>query len=298
ILERKQFDKWMAKRAARAGADVYSHTKITGLLENNKGVKGIRDGEEFEEESEMVVAADGVESLVAIEAGIKQPSNIKLVDSGFQYEMTDLDLEHPEKIVLYLGNDIAPRGYVWIFPKGDDTANVGIGILGDEEKTAKHYLDRFIEDRPELNKGSIIEVNSGGIPVGGFLDDMTEDNCLAVGDAANQVNPIHGGGMAESIKASRIAGDVITDAIEEGDTSKQNLQDYNERWWKERGKSLRKVEKVREVMENLSDDDLNFLAKELEGDDLTSLSHGNALKKLGRILLKRPSLVKLGRKLI
>lgn len=298
IFERKQFDKWMAQRAAESGADVRARATVTGLLPENRGVRVNVEGETVEEKARIVVAADGVESLIAKKAGIRGESSLKLVDSGYQYEMANLDLEYPHKIILYFGNEVAPRGYGWIFPKGESRANVGVGILGEEKRTAKHYLDEFIKNGEGLENGSILEVNSGAIPVGGFLDNMVTENCLAVGDSANQVNPIHGGGMKEGVKAGKIASEVISEALEEGDTSEENLQEYNERWWNERGERLRKIEKIREVLEDLEDEDLNFLAKNLDGDDIYDLAHGKALTKLGEMLLKRPKMIKAAKKLI
>lgn len=298
VLERKLFDKWMAKRAASAGAKIRAKTRITDLLPENKGVKGIKNGEKFEEKAKMVVAADGIESLIAREAGIKGTPNAELIDSGYQYEMTNLDLKMKNKIFLYFGNEIAPRGYIWVFPKGENTANVGIGIIPGAEKSAKRYLDEFIEKNDWLNKGSILEVNSGAIPVGDLLEDMVAENSLAVGDAANQVNPIHGGGISEGIEGGQIAAKVIDEALQKKNTSKEFLTKYNDLWWERRGKKLKKVEKIREVMERLSDKDMNFLAQELTGKDLMNFSRGENLSKLKKSLLKRPGLMKLARNLM
>ena len=46
-----------------------------------------------------------------------------------QYLMTGLDIE-AHTLVFYGGNEIAPGGYLWVFPKGKRMANVGIGISG------------------------------------------------------------------------------------------------------------------------------------------------------------------------
>lgn len=298
ILERELFDKWMAERAAEAGAKVRAKAKVKGLLPENKGAKVEIEGEEIEEEAKMVIAADGVESKISREAGVKDPSDLQLVDSGYQYEMVNLDLKDKNKLELYFGKDIAPRGYIWVFPKDERSANVGIGIGGDVKGSAKHYLERFVEKNERFINASIVEVNSGMVPVGGFLNDMTSENFLAVGDAANQVNPIHGGGIWEGIRSGMIASEVAHKAIKEGDTSHKNLHEYNKKWWKIRGKDLKKVEKLREVLEDLDDEDLNYLAEKLEGEDLVEFVSGNRLSKLGRILLNRPKMIKSARKLI
>ncbi len=291
VLERKVFDKWLAGEAARAGAKVVAKSEVTDILKTGSFVRGVKAsvmGEPMEIRGSVVVAADGVESLVLRKAGLKSGKNLQYTDSGFQYEMASIGMEDSRKIVLYFGSRIAPRGYVWCFPKGKDVANVGIGIgpLHAGGKTAKQYLDEWIASRPEIRKGSIIEVNAGAIPVGGFMKTMSGDGILGVGDAVSQVNPIHGGGIAESIKAGRIAGEVIKEALSKGDASARNLRAYDGRWWKEHGERLRKVEKVREFFEKLSDDEMNDLADVLSGEDLTGLSHGVGLAKVAKLYMK------------
>ncbi|MEM5812933.1 MAG: hypothetical protein QXU71_01050, partial [Candidatus Aenigmatarchaeota archaeon] len=56
-------------------------------------------------------------------------------------------------------------------------------------------------------------------------------------------------------------------------------------WYKSRGNTLKKIEKLREIVEKLSDDQLNKLAEALEGEDIYDITHGNYLK-LVKTLLK------------
>ena len=155
-----------------------------------------------------------------------------------------------------------------------------------------------MDSRPEIREGSVLEVNSGGVPVGGFLEDSVADNLMIVGDAAHQVNPIHGGGIPESYMAGRIAAEVAAEAVKAGDFSKGFLKRYDSIWMEKRGKALKKILKLREVMESLSDDDLNWLAEYLQGEDLVDLSRSSGFARLAKILMKKPKLVLLARKLL
>lgn len=288
-LERKMFDKWLASEAATAGAKVMAKSVFNDVIMKGNQVAGIKAnilGQNKNISANVVVAADGIESYVMRKAGFRA-KNPRLVDSGYQYEMAGIDLEDPHMIVLYFGYNIAPRGYVWVFPKGKDIANVGIGISGlGYEKTAKQYLDEFILKTNQLNIGSVLEVNGGCIPVGGFLDNMVSDGLIGVGDSVNQVNPIHGGGIAESIKAGRIAGNVIANAKKKNDFSAKTLSEYNKTWWQDCGNRLKNVEKVREMFEKMSDQEMNDLADVLDGEDLVDLSHGKNYAKVAKIFLK------------
>ncbi len=288
VLERKMFDKWLAGEAAKSGAKIIAMANVLELLKNKDCIQGVKAnimGEVVEIKSRVVVAADGAESTILRMAGFRA-KNPRLVDTGFQYEMDGIEIDEG-MIHLYFGNKIAPRGYCWIFPKGKNRANVGIGISGlGSEKTAKQYLDNWIATKPELKKGSIIEVNAGCIPVGGFLEDMVGNGIVGVGDSVNQVNPIHGGGIAESLKAGRIAGDVIAEAIKKNNVSAKQLSAYNKIWWKECGNRLKNVEKVREMFEKMTDDELNDLAEVLSGEDLVDLAHGKNILKVAKLYAK------------
>ncbi len=302
IVERKLYDKWLAEQAAKKGAKIIAKAEVKDVVKENGFIKGVAvnwEGRKYKIKSKVVVAADGVESTIARKAGLDTVNKLINIDSGYQYEMSNIYLEDPHKIYFFFGNEIAPRGYIWIFPKGKDRANVGIGICGSfGKKTAREYLREFVEKHEWLRNGSILEANAGGIPVGGFLKNMVLNGFLVVGDAAHQVNPIHGGGMKEAQIAGRIAAQVIAEALEKGDVSAKSLEKYNKIWWRERGKELEKVQKLREVVERLSDEDLNFLADNLRGEDLINFTHGKGLAKLAKILLKKPKLAKLAKHLL
>ncbi|MEA3342814.1 MAG: NAD(P)/FAD-dependent oxidoreductase [archaeon] len=299
ILERKVFDKFLAYDAAKAGAKIYTKAEVFDLIMSDgiiRGIKVIYNGEIREIYGKIIVAADGVESKISRIAGLPTRNTQKSIDSGYQYEMANIDLKDPHKLYIYLGTQIAPGGYIWIFPKGSHIANVGIGVTGSEERTAKYYLDKWIDTQPNIKKGSIIEENSGGIPIGGFLESMTTDNFLAIGDAAHQVNPLHGGGLAESSHSAQIVAKVIIDAVESGDTSNRTLCQYNKLWWKKRGNCLKKVEKIVKIVDKLTDSELNMLPQSFTGQDIADITDGK-VHKLVKILLKNPRLITLAKHL-
>lgn len=290
ILERKRFDKWLAEKAAKAGAKVVTKATVYKIIKKGELIKGVKaniNGEEKEITTNIVVAADGVESTVLKKAGIVSFKKPHLVDSGFQYLITNIEMKDPKMIEVHIGNNIAPRGYCWIFPKNDYSANVGIGISGaGKQKTAKKYLDEWIANQENLYKGSIIETVAGCIPVGDFMKNMVGNGILGVGDAVNQVNPIHGGGIAEAIHAGRIAADIIVYAHKKNDFSSETLRKYNIDWWEKRGNKLKKIEKVRETFEKMDDTEMNNLAKVVAGRDLEEMARGNKTTEFIKLYLQ------------
>jgi digeranylgeranylglycerophospholipid reductase len=300
VIERKMFDKWLAKKAVQAGAKVLAKTDAVSLIKSGGRVSGVTlesHGKRWDVTARIVIAADGVESKLAREAGIDTTLRLVDVASGVQFEMAGVDID-PDRIELYFGTQVAPAGYAWIFPKGKNEANVGIGVRKPwAKKTALEYLNDFVESHPGLKKGSIVEVNGGGVPVGALMENMVTDNFMIAGDAAHQANPIHGGGIAESFVAGRMAVQVASQAIKKGDCSKKALSEYNRLWWKERGEKLQKLVRLREVTESLTDEELNWLAEYLTGEDLIEFARSSGLKKLAFLLMKKPRLIKLAKKL-
>lgn len=299
VIERKIFDKYLAKLAAEAGAKIITKTEVVGVKREGSRlkVKMRSGGENLESRCKILVACDGIESRIARLMGIETTLSLSDIASSVQFEMTHIKIDK-KRIEMYFGNEVAPGGYVWIFPKGKNTANVGIGVRKPfAKKHAIEYLKDFIGKTPNLREGSILEINSGGVPVGGLMKDMVSDNFLIVGDAAHQVNPIHGGGIAESYIAGKIAAEVIAKAVKSNNFSKKFLSEYNRKWWETRGKKMEKLYKLRKVVESLNDDELNWLADYLRGEDLVDIARASGLKKLGLLLMKKPRLVKIARKL-
>ncbi|HIE34368.1 MAG TPA: NAD(P)/FAD-dependent oxidoreductase, partial [Candidatus Altiarchaeales archaeon] len=281
ILERKIFEKYLARDAIRAGAEYMVKTRVHGVIKEGEKVTGVRAefmNEDLEFKSKIVIAADGVDSRIAKSAGIDSKNKLTDYHSGFQYEMCNLKLNDPDMLHIFFGTEIAPKGYLWIFPKDGDVANVGIGILGVESgdgKRAKDYLDRFIEEHPEIFKNSSpIEINSGGVPVSSGIDTFVADGFMIVGDAAQQVNPIHGGGIAIAMRSASIAADVAAGAIKEGNVSGERLYEYEKIWRETEGRKMEKLYRLRMFLEKLDDKDFEKLAEILEGRDIMELVEG------------------------
>jgi len=81
---------------------------------------------------------------------------------------------------------------------------------------------------------------------------------MFVGDAAFQVNPVHGGGIGPSMTAGKIAGEVAIEALEKGDVSREGLWDYNVRFMREYGAKQAGLDIFRWFLQKLSDDELNW----------------------------------------
>ena len=284
ILERKVFDKYMAMDAARAGSRIMVKTLFKSLRRESdeKGeffmVNCQRMDENFDIKARIVIAADGPESHVARKAGINSTTKPADMMSGVQYEMVGVDCERMDLIELHMGS-FAGGGYAWIFPKGDDIANVGIGINDHKRgKAAIEYLNEFVENNPSLDNAQAVELNVGGDPVGGMIEKIYADNILVCGDAAGQVDQATGGGIIMGMLGGRAAGTAAAEAVRENDYSEKKLKEYEELFNEATFNVVPKIKVIRELIDSLSDDDYNKLIGYFAKQDLTGIGPSDAIK--------------------
>jgi digeranylgeranylglycerophospholipid reductase len=299
VLERKIFEKDLAMQAVKLGAKVLLKHQVIAAkrVEGEVELTVEANDETRKVVTPLVIACDGVDSLVSKMLGLNTKLELRETDSGYQYEMTGINGYDEHLLHLYFGTEVAPRGYIWIFPKRDGTANVGIGIGAYEKETAKFYLDRWIAEQDGLKNGSIIEVNAGAIPVGGFLDNMQADNLIVSGDAGHMVDPIHGGGIGIALEGGRLAAKHALKAIKAGEYS-ESISGYTKDWFDTRGNELMKRLKGRHLLEMLKDGDFNYLAGSITMDEALKIGNGNLTKAEKTILftkklITRPGLLKI-----
>ena len=295
ILERKVFDKHMAMDAGRAGAKIMVKTLATGLRrEEDQVVVTVEHmGEELEVKAKIVIAADGPESGVGRWAGLKTALKPKNMESCAQFEMAGVQMAEPDCIEFHFGS-VSPGGYAWIFPKGDDIANVGLGVLTTiTDKTAYQHLLEFVESNPATQNAQPVELNIGGDPVGGLLKKKVADNVLVTGDAASMVNPLTGGGIISGMLGGRIAGQVAAQAVSDGDYSHKNLKVYEKLCEDELGESFKKYLKAKEYLLSLSDEELDEIANVFKDSDFETINTAEMVRKLVKISPK--ALLKLGK---
>jgi digeranylgeranylglycerophospholipid reductase len=284
ILERKLFDRQLAKDAARSGAHVMVRTRATGLILEEGTVRGVklsRLGEEFDVRAKLVIGADGVESQVGRWAGIDTTLNLRDIESCVQYHMQNVELTE-NTLDFYFGS-AAPSGYAWAFPKGDGAANIGLGVLGSKlrGKRPLEYLDEFVAQR--FPSGKPVELVMGACPVSDALPHTVSNGLMLVGDAAHHTDPITGGGIMAALQSGTIAGQVANKAVRKNDASVKVLREYETEWNRSFGKSRKRTYRVKEFVANLSDDEITRIFHAFAGITAEELNPKGALKRLLRL---------------
>jgi len=276
VVNRKVFDYELALLAARAGASIRTHSAAIGLDIAHGRIKGVIIDSFNKTETistQMVVAADGIESQVARWAGINTVSPRQDLFIGMEFLLGGLEGSlNPNHCEYHLDHSFAPGGYGWTFPKGTDTANVGLVIPADltGRYNPLQSLEKFINKRyPKARRLAVI---AGGIPVTGALSSMVADSLIVVGDAAHQADPLMGGGINLGMIGANLAMQVAIPAMQDGDVSASRLHSYDLLWDLRYGKMHRALYKIRKIFAKLSQERLDALVNrvaELPSDKLT-----------------------------
>ena len=293
VLERHLFDKALAAQAADAGVRIMMRTACTGTITDGGRTVGIRAtemGEPVEIYAKCIIAADGFESQASRWAGLDTSLGAEDIDTCLQYRMTNVDID-PNTCEFRIGSD-APGGYIWLFPKGDGIANVGIGIQAARctpEAGPKYHLDRFVKGDPRLRDGQILEMVAGAVSSSKPEHSVT-DNLIAVGDAARFINPLTGGGIHEACLSGMLAGKTVTECASIGDFSKMSLSMYERMWEGEVGRRFSRNMRIKEKFVGMSDEALDEMIVTFEDVGMRKMKVDTMIRIISE---KNPSILRM-----
>ena len=125
-----------------------------------------------------------------------------------------------DAVEVYFGKAYAPGFYGWLIPRPDGSAKVG---LATNHGDPREYLKRLMTKHPvaskQLGKAKITQVGYHAITLGGPINRSYADGFLAVGDCASQVKPTTGGGVIFGLTCAKVAAEVASQALKQGDVS-------------------------------------------------------------------------------
>jgi len=228
VKPRKDLDKIVLDNAEAAGAKVVYGTQVKEpIFEKGVavGVRAKRDGEDEEVRAKWVVCSEGAATKFAQSLGRERKLDYPMGLAIRQY--FDSPLEQSGWFDAWLDirtkEDQVP-GYGWLFPVGDGTVNIGVGLLstyGDWRNVNLHRLqEAFIRNLPEevgvkaASEGT--KPRAGRLFMGGSVWPAHGPGFVLTGDAAGMINPCNGEGIAYGYETGRIAGRHIDDALRTG----------------------------------------------------------------------------------
>ncbi|MEM1559961.1 MAG: NAD(P)/FAD-dependent oxidoreductase [Ignisphaera sp.] len=280
LIDKSRLLQYIAAQAAEYGVEIHVREEALDVKIEDGSVKVKTNRGEYE--ANVVVGADGYNSTVARSLGVTEKSE---PIPTLQYVMVNCSIRYPDAVRFFLGNNVAPGGYAWIFPQNEKIAEVGIGVRG---APAKEYLDAFVKRfSDELGKAQIIDYRGAPVPIGGLIGELVKDRVVLIGDAAGTVIPLTGAGIHSSIAAGLAAGKIAAEAALDGDVSRERLSEFYTLYkpWIDR---IKKSLKVMRALEKMNDNELNLLAEILSDQDILDLANGLDILRVARKLAAHP----------
>ena len=220
---RDEFDRELARQAARAGAELRLNTRVTGLLREERQVRGVVTASRGLPQvyGKVVIAADGLRSIltgISHQEALAGPGEEPI--PGILLELVGVrDLE-PNVTELHLGafSQNRPRATLW--PTGPTSGFIAFDSLAvfEKIKAGDYLLSRKIRDAVPIQMNGFAQSSGWGHA----LPRTVKDNLMLVGNAAGYTGIVH------AIVSGRYAGEVAATAIKEGDVSEGALSRYEE----------------------------------------------------------------------
>lgn len=232
MLTREVLDRTMREKAQSAGAELREATFVSQEAQSDGRLRvkiRRRSGGEEYLNCDLVVGADGAGSAVAKAVGrapVKHASAIQerlsLPDSAMEY--------YEQRAELYLGDDISPDFYGWVFPKGDHVA-VGTGCRPQHANRSYAFLEGVkARAGSKLRGAKRILLEGHPLPMSRNKK-LVFGRTLLVGDAGGMVAHTSGEGIYFSMAAGRMAAQAVTAHFGHGG----KLEAYERAWQKRYG---------------------------------------------------------------
>ncbi len=298
-VERKLLAKQLVDAAVAAGAKIVYGKGVDELIVRSGKVRGVRiENEEIF--ADLVIDSSGVNSKfrgmlpenTGITANVSKNDMFNVYRAYFNLRAGE-KLPEKDKWKSYLKH-LGIKGIAWCAVTEDGYADVLVGSVGDlDDKT----LERSLKDIRKNNKFVGDDVIRGGIkthiPVRYPLPVMVVDGYVVIGDAACMTIPMIGSGIANSLMAGQILGDVINDAE---NVTIETLWKYNVRYIKEIGNEHFLVDCLKRMLLVCNNEDLRYMLecgvvsdeeiKAIAGGEAFTLTPASLLDKAGKGIKK------------
>ena len=260
LVNRSLFDNYIAEKALEKGVEIKLNTLVIDAQVKENFVLVTTEKEEYE--AKMVIVADGVESYIGQKLGFDSVCPLNDMYSCYQYHIKD-DSINDDEILFDFSPEFAPGGYVWVFPRGDNEANLGLAVNAEMMKnrpldTLKSYKDKFYPN------AEIKREMSGCVSVNP-LSRIYGERAIVVGDAARYADPMTGGGIDNALRTGGFAGQVASIVLKEDNFSLKKMSLYGEFVEKDNWYSIKKQLQLKKLISDMSEEELDkFFNSSLE----------------------------------
>ena len=291
ILNRRVLPQRQLNDVLKMGIKVMDNTALRSLIADNNyiiGVEGenLKTREVFKKTAKLTIDCTGVTSVLRnnlpINSLIQKKINRDDLESTGRYIYNfkpvnqDKTYFDPDYCIIHLDQLLAPGGYAWVFPKGENKVNIGLGVQQKAfnlynkkfgtSKNLKNLIDEYVKinpiiSEPVLPDGQEDEGNTWGtwqVSVRRQNDCLVANGYMLVGDSAWMPKPLDAGGIGPAIIAATIAGKDAVEAIEASDFSEKTLWKYNKDFINDYGYKTAGLEVFRRLLQTLTNDQIDY----------------------------------------
>ena len=233
VARRDRLDDLLAEHVRAHGARLLEGTEALTPVVERGFVRGAvvadASGARRVERARFIVVADGANSRFGRSLGTFREPTWPYAAAIRGYWASPRHADRAVEVVLGLTDRDGTHvpGFGWVFPLGDGTVNVGVGVNSTakdfQQLNTSHLLESFarsIADRWDLDPGEPVGTAAGGrIPLGTSVGPAAGPTYLVVGDAAGCANPLTGAGIEYALESGRMAGEVLDEALREHDST-------------------------------------------------------------------------------
>ena len=246
---RAQFDKWFSEKVQEAGAMLICETTVSDLLMDGKRVIGVQTdrlgGEIY---ADIVILADGVNSLLATKAGFHpeiEPKNVALAVKEIHFLPQEtvearFNVTGDAGVVIEMAGKITQgmmgTGFLYT---NKESLTIGVGCMLSDLKKQKISPYQLLEQMkahpsiaPILEGGEMKEYSAHLIPEGGYkaIPQVFGDGWMIVGDSAMFVNAMHREGSNLAMTSGCFAAETVIElAAKQKPFTAKNLARYREK---------------------------------------------------------------------
>jgi geranylgeranyl reductase family protein len=225
VMRRRDLDEQVANLARKQGVTVLEKTEATPLIEDGflDGVALGHNGSQVTVKPRITVIADGSMNRFGRELGTERRRDypMGLAARGYYSSPRSTDPFLESQLDLRDRTGATMPGYGWVFPLGDGTVNVGVGLLSTFKRwkhvNTTHMMADYAATAPaywELSEDSKLTNPVGGKLTMSFSKGpLVGSNWITIGDAAGAINPWNGEGISYAYETGRMAAEHVGEAL-------------------------------------------------------------------------------------
>jgi len=233
IISRYYFDNALFETAVEQGA-AFLHGQAVGLVRSGDAVVGVQVASaqgHMEIAGRVVIAADGSNSKLASLLNPRPEHRVGRAIAIRAY-IDDFAVQS-HTVEAFFRKEFWP-GYAWIFPLSETKVNIGLGYMDTkrcQHANLKHVFKEFLNSSfisGRMGKSArILDMRAKLLNLGFDRHYPRAFNgALLVGDAADLVNPLTGGGICNAMISGKLAAETTIKALSVNDVSQKALSEY------------------------------------------------------------------------